>query len=337
MRRQCSTARASTPPNMKTSIALATFNGAAYLQAQLDSFAAQTQLPDELVVGDDCSTDATPSIIEAFAVAAPFAVRYHRNEANIGYSANFSGLLARTTGDLVFLCDQDDVWFPEKIAHMCAFAGIERSALAYLHDAELTRADLKRTGITVQGQMRALGRGDAHFAIGCCTAVRRELLDFSLPVPPLNTHDSWLISIAAALHAKAITPRVLQYYRRHSETASADLINHTKKITAVDIWKRGLFEILKPEQRARIDSGVESVQSYLDRLSDIVVTAPIRYRALLQHHISDRRALLRLLRRRKELRNSNLLTRAPGVAALLLAGEYRRMSGIKSAFRDLAG
>ena len=86
---------------MKISIAMATYNGGKYLREQLDSFLAQTRLPDELVITDDCSTDDTLAIIETFAATAPFEVRWERNEQNLGYTGNFNKALMKAAGDLV--------------------------------------------------------------------------------------------------------------------------------------------------------------------------------------------------------------------------------------------
>ena len=58
----------------KISIALGAYNGARFLPEQLESFSAQTVLPDELIVSDDCSTDATAEVIREYARAAPFPV-----------------------------------------------------------------------------------------------------------------------------------------------------------------------------------------------------------------------------------------------------------------------
>lgn len=76
---------------------------------------AQTRLPDELIITDDCSTDNIEEIVKEFAETAPFTVVFHRNEKNLGYCGNFNAALMKTIGDLVFLSDQDDVWFPEKL------------------------------------------------------------------------------------------------------------------------------------------------------------------------------------------------------------------------------
>ena len=120
---------------MKISIAMATYNGARYLRAQLQSFVDQTRQPDELIIKDDCSTDGTETIVREFGKTAPFKVEFHRNQQNLGYCGNFNAALMRATGDLVFLSDQDDVWFPEKIEHMIGVAERHPEALVVMNDA----------------------------------------------------------------------------------------------------------------------------------------------------------------------------------------------------------
>ena len=100
---------------MKVSIALATYNGAKYLKQQLDSFQAQTCLPDELVVCDDCSKDNTVEILEEFKETASFIVIIIQNESNLGYTGNFEKAISLCSGNLIFISDQDDVWFNNKI------------------------------------------------------------------------------------------------------------------------------------------------------------------------------------------------------------------------------
>ena len=67
------------------SVAMATFNGARYIRRQLDSPAAQSELPAELVVTDDGSTDGTLDVVEDFARAAPFPVSIRKNPTGLGY------------------------------------------------------------------------------------------------------------------------------------------------------------------------------------------------------------------------------------------------------------
>ena len=90
---------------MKISIAMASFNGSRYLSEQLESFALQSRMPDELIVTDDCSHDGTADILLAFAAKVPFTTHISVNPHNLGYAQNFGAALTRTTGDLVFLSD----------------------------------------------------------------------------------------------------------------------------------------------------------------------------------------------------------------------------------------
>jgi glycosyltransferase involved in cell wall biosynthesis len=100
---------------LRLSIALATYNGEPYLAEQLESFATQRRRPDELVVCDDASTDATAAIVERFSYAAPFAVRLEVNATRLGCAGNFARALSLCTGDVLFLSDQDDVWLADKL------------------------------------------------------------------------------------------------------------------------------------------------------------------------------------------------------------------------------
>ena len=76
--------RPNTVARPSLSIALASYNGERYISEQLDSIAKQTRLPDELVISDDASIDATPAIIEDCARQAPFPVRLLRNSERLG-------------------------------------------------------------------------------------------------------------------------------------------------------------------------------------------------------------------------------------------------------------
>ena len=87
---------------------MGTYNGGPYLREQLDSIAAQTHLPDELVVCDDDSTDRTVAILEDFAATAPFPVRVYVNPKNLGTAKNFERAIGLATGEVIALADQDD-------------------------------------------------------------------------------------------------------------------------------------------------------------------------------------------------------------------------------------
>lgn len=142
---------------MRISIAMATCNGARHLGEQLRSFAVQQRLPDELVVADDASTDGTRDLVEAFARSAPFPVRLVVNPARLGLAGNFGRALSLASGDLVFLSDQDDVWFPEKIAVVAGLAAADPAHACFINDAWLADGELRRVGASKMQRIRAAG------------------------------------------------------------------------------------------------------------------------------------------------------------------------------------
>ena len=148
---------------MHVSIALATYNGSAFVAEHLDSLARQTRLPDELIVCDDCSADDTVEQVERFAGRAPFSVRIERNPANLTSTPNFEKALGLCTGDVIFFADQDDVWRPNKIA-----------ALTDVLAADPAIGLVFSNGRVVDAELEPLGH-DLWTALGFGHAERRRL------------------------------------------------------------------------------------------------------------------------------------------------------------------
>ena len=122
---------------MRISIAMAVYNGERFIQQQLDSFLRQTRLPDELVVSGDASTDQTVNIIRDFAARSPFPVRLLINDQNVGCTENYEGAMRECSGDIIFVCDCDDVWCPNKIALTEKTLGLYPKAGVSICDADL--------------------------------------------------------------------------------------------------------------------------------------------------------------------------------------------------------
>jgi len=99
------------------SIAMTTYNGEKYIEKQLRSIFAQTLQPGEIVICDDCSKDRTMEIIRAVVkeYGAENRVRLVENQENLGYIRNFHQAIGMTSGDFLFLADQDDEWYPHKL------------------------------------------------------------------------------------------------------------------------------------------------------------------------------------------------------------------------------
>jgi glycosyltransferase involved in cell wall biosynthesis len=211
---------------IKISVAIATFNGAKYLAEQLKSIACQTVLPDEVIICDDNSTDSTLDIIKCFQRVSPFAIKLFKNNKALGCKGNFERALARTTGDLVFLSDQDDYWYPEKIDTVARFMGKHCQCLLVMNDCDLTDSDLKFLGHTKLESLKLFNFDQRHFVMGCTMAIHRRLVNKALPFPKGDiTHDQWIALLAMALDSKVILPVALQKYRRHGDNVSKAVFN----------------------------------------------------------------------------------------------------------------
>lgn len=217
---------------LKLSVAMCTYNGAAYLPAQLQSIAAQTRPPDELVVCDDCSTDASAQIVAAFAAGSPFPVRLYINERNLGSTANFEQAIGLCAGDIIALADQDDVWLGEKLARLEAvLAGSPDVGLVF-SDAELVDAALQPLGrrlwATVGGDeaRRKLRRRTSAFNLllagwtvtGATMAFRAEHRSLVLPIPLdiAMIHDGWIALLVGAVARVCLIEEPLLLYRQHA-------------------------------------------------------------------------------------------------------------------------
>lgn len=320
---------------MKVSIAMATYNGAAYLPQQLASFASQTRLPDELIVTDDCSSDATCAIVRSFAATAPFPVRLEINRENLGFVRNFDRALSLTAGDLVFLSDQDDVWFDTKLAHMVEFAGDHPDAACFMNDAMLADEALVPSGITKQQNIRTHGMPDTAFVMGCCTAVSRQFLEFILPIPPnMRAHDYWIIGAAELLGLVERTPATLQLYRRHADALSDMPVN---KIG----WGGVADRFLKQSKYLRNISSDRKLFDELDFYSALHAKlcrardASGSYPPVSSERFDALSRRLAILKRRSAIRKMKFANRLAEVVRLLGEGAYSSKGGALVAAKDI--
>ncbi|WP_181705434.1 glycosyltransferase family 2 protein [Chthonobacter rhizosphaerae] len=215
------------------SVAMATYNGARHLREQLDSLAAQTRRPDELVITDDQSSDDTATVVRAFAETAPFPVRFVANEDRLGWRGNFLKAAGLCRSDLIAFCDQDDIWYPQKLAVMEAAFDADDVLLAH-HNADLVDGSGKAYGTLLPVEeavqvIPALSRPTPWSnPLGLTIVFRRALLDFndlwpetvdlSAPQHPA-AHDQWFYQLATNLGTVVSIPDRLLGYRQHGNNA----------------------------------------------------------------------------------------------------------------------
>ncbi|MFV2033996.1 MAG: glycosyltransferase family 2 protein [Halocynthiibacter sp.] len=209
-------------------ILMALYNGAKYLEAQLDSFSDQSVTDWDLLISDDGSTD------ESLAIIATFAERMRGRSHSItvvkgpkkGFAMNFLSLIARvsTSADWIALSDQDDVWLPEKLergkTHL-ARSPVARPALycsrTWICDANLGNRRLSEFPARLPGFRNALVQ---NIAAGNTIMLNRAACDLARnlagEIKALVAHDWWLYQLITGIGgdlAYDIEPTLL--YRQH--------------------------------------------------------------------------------------------------------------------------
>lgn len=321
--------------SLTTSVVLCTFNGARFLQAQWDSVLAQSRLPDEIVVRDDASTDATCAMLDGLSRTAKdcgIRVRLTRNAANLGYVANFEAALADAAGDVLLLCDQDDVWRADKLETLVAAFVRQPATLLLCSDArriDAAGAGLPRSLFDVlkvsKAELRRIHAGEGFgvllrrsLATGATIALRRSFLADALPVGSGWVHDEWLAIMAAARGGFECIEEPLIDYRQHADNQ----LGMPERDLAAK-WR----DLVKP-QATLIDALIardEVLRERLLMLGSSVAADRIARAVDKLRHLRVRRAL-----------HGPLWARAASVIRESAAGRYRRYgSGWHMALRDL--
>lgn len=323
-------------PRLTTAVVLCAYNGADYLQAQLDSLYAQTWRPDWVVLSDDASTDATPALLTAAAqVFESMGVRVQLrcNTENLGYVRHFEQALSGVDADVLFPCDQDDVWHADKIETMAARFEAD-PALMLLHcDAELIDAAgaplgkrlLEVLEMTPE-EWRNMTSGDAfdvlirrNIVTGAAMAFRRSVLAQTQPFPAEWAHDEW-IAVIAALEGRVRTLNSAHLgYRQHDNNqigVRARGVLH--KVAGIAGYRKAFL--------ARMEARYRVLAERVRNMPDLPQARRTQIDARLLH----------ATRRNHAARA--LFSRAPDVVRELVSGRYHRFGrGFRSALVDLLG
>lgn len=211
---------------MKVSVCMASYNGDKYIKKQIDSILCQINQNDELIISDDGSTDKTVEIIKSYSdrrIKLINNITYSRDRrTHVNVSSNFENSLSYSSGDIIFLSDQDDIWEKNKI----------ESFLIYLKKFDLVVSDCRVIDSNDQvifdsffkhinsgkGIIKNIFKSTYH---GSCLAFNRKILNLSLPFPrKLVMHDAWL-GLIAEMNGKVIfIEEKLTNYRIHTSNVS---------------------------------------------------------------------------------------------------------------------
>lgn len=221
------------------SIALAVYNGEKYLEELLKSLEEQTVKPRELIVIDDCSSDASLKIINDFQFS--FEKKIFSNKENRGPVYTFKKLTGLCQGDFIAFCDQDDIWLPKKLEYSLArikqvennIPGVVFSDLSIINE----EGKLVQNSFWKQMAIEPNKFSLTHILFGNiitgCTALINKSMANELLKMPLNAmmYDHWIALIAYTFGKFLFIEEPTVLFRTHRQ-------NVTSK------EKRSLFKVL---------------------------------------------------------------------------------------------
>ena len=233
---------------VRISVAVAVYNGATFLQNLLTSLEEQQLKPFEIIVVDDSSTDASAEIINSF----PFSfsqLKYYKNESNLGVLETFKKAVALCTGDYIALCDQDDIWFPQKLQN--TFELLNKGETPSIVFTDLIVID-NAAKIIVPSfwkyyniKPEALYFFDLLFAnvvTGCTVLMNTKMRNHIADMPTdVMMHDHWLALIAYSFGSYTFSENPMVYYREHNESVTAKQKQSLIKRMRLAYKERSLF------------------------------------------------------------------------------------------------
>jgi len=197
----------------------------------MESIGSQTRRPDELIVCDDRSHDNTIEIVKILASKMAFPVHININKENLGSTKNFEKAIKLCQGDIITLCDQDDVWHPEKLNIVEKTFSHSNHIGVVFTNAELVDKHLRSIGQRLwesigfnRTEQKRIIKGRAfevllkhNVVTGATMAFRSEFKDLILPIPENWIHDAWIALLIAATSKLAVIQAPLIRYRQHSK------------------------------------------------------------------------------------------------------------------------
>jgi glycosyltransferase involved in cell wall biosynthesis len=318
---------------VKITVAMCTYNGAEFLPAQLESIAAQSRPPDEIVVCDDGSRDETVSVIKG----SRLPITLNINETNLGSVKNFEQAITLCTGDVIALSDQDDVWGADKLQRIETAFERNPSAGLVFSDAEIVDEklnplnrrmwdevsfDAHKRKLVTQG--RALDVLITGWTVtGATLAFRSKYRPLIVPIPTniQMIHDGWIALATASVADVVALDEPLIKYRQHErqQIGAPERLQNPAQITTRDALKRR-------NPNSELHHILETLeQRLLDHKNEFDCRKALAFAGDYSRHL-DARANLPQRR----------LNRLPTILRELLTWRYHEYAnGFRSAAKDL--
>lgn len=224
-----------------TSVAMTTYNGAKYVVEQLQSIYEQSQKVSEVIIFDDRSTDNTVKLVNDFIKLRKLeSWKVTVNSENLGFSDNFWKAINACQGGVIFLSDQDDIWYPNKVESIMSIMNQDSPLMMITSSYDVCDSEGSISSIAIPYERKLnddsiqviefselIGRSAIR---GCSVSFKKDLLNNERFVS-LDTrfgHD-WLISTVAAMKGSAVFyNKILFKYRVHSANTSLQKVKFTR-------------------------------------------------------------------------------------------------------------
>ncbi|GGK73246.1 glycosyltransferase family 2 protein [Amphritea balenae] len=210
---------------------MAMYNGERFLEEQLESINDQTFRPYELIIIDDCSKDASVNIVKRYSEEVSFPVRLHLNSKNIGSTLTFCKAISLSEGDVVVLCDQDDLWVEDRLEKIKSAFEEDYSRVGVYSNASLIDQDGNYLGRNLwsslsikNDEFKALATGGySAFSVllarnvitGAAFAFKKRYVQSCQKFPESWVHDAWIAINVVRSGPIHCIPECLVKYRQH--------------------------------------------------------------------------------------------------------------------------
>lgn len=309
-------------------IIICTYNGAKFLNDQLNSILKQTYRPDVISIYDDNSIDDSLLIIESLRrlfESSGIEYRVTKNLKNLGYSKNFFQAVEKCKCEFIYFCDQDDIWDTEKVAIIyqqfqnsrvdLIFSdglivdakGIPSTMCSVLESYELSVDKIESFN---KRPMRYLAR--RNYVNGCAAAVRSSAALQAGPPPHEMPHDYWF-ALWCATHGgvRCLSDKLYKYRQHDNNVIGIGGDNFIYQILSIFQSPRG------PRQRE-----LRILKCALDRLDSVTNT-----------DVSILRDKLKWIN--SIVNEPNRLIRFGSILLTLIQGKYTTFGQPYSLLRDL--
>ncbi|WP_026506640.1 glycosyltransferase [Butyrivibrio sp. MC2013] len=286
---------------IKSSVAIASYNGSDYIQEQLQSIYEQTVQVEEVIICDDGSSDDTCEIVKRFIEQKGLSDSWKLvvNDNNLGYADNFHKAMMLCSGEYIFVCDQDDVWEPDKVEAMLGVMQKDNGVKLLCSDFTplVSSSDAPSIKREVSRSMRNDGSVEQYHLnkrtmylsrLGCLMCVRRSFLHEADKFWYSGwAHDEYLWRTALCFDGLYILHRRLVKRRLHSSNVSM------RPKHKIDVRIKYLQDLLKSDEnilRCAISNNMNEMA--ISRIKKNIRAAQLRLDLVKDHKISN---MLRLV------------------------------------------